>query len=77
MRAYLWAAGYGVARGVAFDTGLLHVAAMLHDVGLVEEFDSHRVLFEEAGGHVAWVFGARAGWPVVPGKNSISLSCLN
>ncbi len=42
---------------------------MLHDVGLVEEFDSHRVLFEEAGGHVAWVFGARAGWPVVPGKN--------
>src|SRR5262249_22129636 len=30
----------------------------------VKEFDSHTVPFEEAGGHVAWVFGAAAGWPV-------------
>jgi len=64
VRAYLWAAGYGVTHGIAFDAELLYVAAMLHDLGLVKEFDSHRVPFEEAGGHVAWVFGAGAGWPV-------------
>jgi hypothetical protein len=64
VRAYLWAAGYGVARGIAFDAELLYVSAMLHDLGLVKEFDSHSVPFEEAGGHVAWVFGAGAGWPV-------------
>jgi HD domain-containing protein len=64
VRAYLWAAGYGVTRGIAFDAELLYVAAMLHDLGLVKEFDSHRVPFEEAGGHVAWVFGAGVGWPV-------------
>jgi hypothetical protein len=34
---------------------------MLHDIGLVKEFDSHTVPFEQAGGHVAWVFGAGAG----------------
>ena len=37
---------------------------MLHDLGLVKEFDSHHVPFEEAGGHVAWVLGAGAGWSV-------------
>jgi hypothetical protein len=37
---------------------------MLHDIGLVAEFDSHTVPFEDAGGHVAWVFAAGAGWPV-------------
>jgi hypothetical protein len=63
VRAYLWAAGYGGARGIAFDAELLYVAAMLHDLGLVKAFDSHRVPFEEAGGHVAWVFAAGAGWP--------------
>ncbi|MEU9123935.1 HD domain-containing protein [Streptomyces sp. NPDC048506] len=64
VRAYLWAAGYAAANDIAFDAELLYVSAMLHDIGLVEEFDSHTVPFEEAGGHVAWVFGAGAGWPV-------------
>jgi hypothetical protein len=64
IRSYLWAAGYGTARGIAFDTELLYVAALLHDLGLVKEFDGHLVPFEEAGGHVAWVFAAGAGWPV-------------
>ncbi|MET9069213.1 HD domain-containing protein [Streptosporangium sandarakinum] len=64
VRAYLWAAAYGAMNGVAFDAELLYVSAMLHDIGLVQEFDSHTVPFEEAGGHVAWVFGAGAGWPV-------------
>jgi hypothetical protein len=64
VRAYLWAAAYGELNGIAFDAELLYVSAMLHDIGLVKEFDSHTVPFEEAGGHVAWVFGAAAGWPV-------------
>ena len=37
------------------------VDALLHDVGLVTTFDSHTLPFEEAGGHIAWVFGAAAG----------------
>jgi HD domain-containing protein len=64
VRAYLWAAGYAATRGIAFDAELLYVSAMLHDLALVKEFDNHRVPFEEAGGHIAWVFGAGAGWPV-------------
>ena len=64
LRSYIWAASYGVTYGIAFDAELLYVSAMLHDIGLVKEFDSHTVPFEEAGGHVAWVFGAGAGWPV-------------
>lgn len=64
IRAYLWAAGHAKLHGIAFDAELLYVSAMLHDIGLTREFDSHTVPFEEAGGHVAWVFGAGAGWPV-------------
>jgi uncharacterized protein YciI len=62
VRSYLWAAHYGRARGIAFDAELLYVAAMLHDTGLVPVFDSATVPFEQAGGAVAWVFGAGAGW---------------
>ena len=64
VRAYLWAAGYAATRGIAFDAELLYVSAMLHDLALVKEFDNHSVPFEEAGGHIAWVFGAGASWPV-------------
>ena len=64
IRAYLWAAGYALAQGITFDAELLYVAAMLHDLALVKEFDNHTLPFEEAGGHVAWVFGAAAGWPL-------------
>ena len=63
VRAYLWAAGYAMEQGIAFDAELLYVSAMLHDLALVKEFDNHTLPFEEAGGHVAWVFGAAAGWP--------------
>ena len=63
VRAYLWAAGYALEQGIAFDAELLYVSAMLHDLALVKEFDNHTLPFEEAGGHVAWVFGAAAGWP--------------
>ncbi len=64
IRAYLWAAGYAQVSRIAFDAELLYVSAMLHDLALVKEFDNHTLPFEEAGGHVAWVFGAAAGWPV-------------
>lgn len=63
MRVYAWATALGAAHDVGFDAELLFVAAMLHDVGLVAEFDSHTKPFEVAGGHVAWVFAAGAGWP--------------
>jgi hypothetical protein len=62
IRAYLWAAAYARDHGIAFDAELLYVSSMLHDIGLVAEFDSHMVPFEEAGGHVAWVFCTGAGW---------------
>ncbi|MFD0692253.1 HD domain-containing protein [Actinomadura fibrosa] len=62
IRAYLWAAAHARVDGIAFDAELLYVSALLHDIGLVAAFDSHTVPFEEAGGHVAWVFGAGAGW---------------
>jgi hypothetical protein len=64
LRSYVWGAAYAMANGIEFDAELLYVSAALHDIGLVREFDSHTVAFEDAGGHVAWVFGAGAGWPV-------------
>jgi hypothetical protein len=62
-RSYLWSAALGVREGLPFDAELLYVAAMLHDVALVTEFDNATLPFEDAGGHVAWMFGAGAGWP--------------
>jgi hypothetical protein len=62
-RVYLWAAAYGEQQRIEYDAELLFAAAMFHDIGLAPEFDSHTVPFEEAGGHVARVFAAGAGWP--------------
>jgi hypothetical protein len=63
VRSYLWGATYGRAHGIAYDNELYYVSALLHDIGLTEAFDSDRLPFEEAGGHLAWVFGVAAGWP--------------
>jgi hypothetical protein len=63
VRSYLWAAALGTSEGVACDAELLYVSAMLHDLGLVEPFDSSTAAFEFAGGSVGWVFAAGAGWP--------------
>ncbi len=63
-RAYIWAAGYAAERNIAYDAELLFVAAMLHDIALVNSFDNHLLPFEEAGAHIAWVFGAGAGWTI-------------
>jgi hypothetical protein len=62
VRSYLWGAMYASKHGITFDDELLYVSAMLHDIGLTDVFDSHRVAFEEAGGYLAWVFGVAAGW---------------
>ena len=64
LRSYLYAADLGLRTGIGFDAELLHVASMLHDLGLVAAFDNHRRDFETAGGDVAWAFAAGAGWPV-------------
>jgi hypothetical protein len=63
VRAYLFAAARAELDGLEIDRELLYVSAMLHDLGLEPAFDSHTVPFEQAGGHVAWVFAAGAGWP--------------
>ncbi|GAA4842018.1 HD domain-containing protein [Saccharopolyspora rosea] len=63
VRSYLWGQMYGTAHGIAYDNELYYVSAVLHDIGLTEAFDSHRLPFENAGGHLAWVFGIAAGWP--------------
>jgi hypothetical protein len=63
VRAYLWGVTYAEAHGIAFDDELYYVSALLHDLGLTDPFDSHRLAFEVAGGNLAWVFGVAAGWP--------------
>ncbi len=62
-RSYLLAAALATQEAIAVDHELLYVAALLHDLALEPAFDSHTLSFEEAGGHVAWVFTAGAGWP--------------
>src|ERR1700755_1316636 len=62
VRSYLWGTMYAAAHSIAFDDELYYVSAMLHDIGLTEPFDSHRLAFENAGGDLAWVFGVAAGW---------------
>lgn len=62
LRAYSWAAAYAADVDIAYDGELLYVAALLHDLALTAPFDSHALPFEEAGGHLAWVFAAGAGW---------------
>src|SRR3954447_4255002 len=63
VRSYLWGTMYGTAHRIAFDDELFYISALLHDIGLTEAFDNHRLPFEVAGGHLAWTFGVVAGWP--------------
>jgi hypothetical protein len=64
VRSYLWAAALATLEGTAVDRELLHVAAMLHDLGLVPAFDHPSTSFEHVGGTLAMVFAAGAGWPM-------------
>jgi hypothetical protein len=63
VRSYAWGEMYASTHGITFDDELLYVSTLLHDIGLTDAFDSHRLPFEEAGGDLAWVFGVAAGWP--------------
>ena len=62
VRSWALAAELGRRESVEFDAELLWVASLLHDLGLVPSFDAHAVDFEHAGGAVARVFAAGAGW---------------
>lgn len=64
VRVYVWAAARGTSENIRFDPELIYVASMFHDLGMMPEFDSHALSFEEAGGNLARVFAAGAGWPV-------------
>ncbi len=63
-RSYYFAVGFASVANLDFDAELLYVSALLHDLGLTEAFDNHRIAFETAGGYAAWVLAAGAGWPV-------------
>ena len=63
-RSYRLAAALAMKDGLDVDWELLYVASLLHDLALEPEFDNHSLSFEQAGGHLAWVFAAGAGWTV-------------
>ncbi|WAC68106.1 HD domain-containing protein [Microbacterium sp. SL75] len=63
LRSWLWAEAFALVDGVAgIDHELLYVAAVLHDIGTVTEFDNHTLSYEHAGGHVGVALTAGAGW---------------
>lgn len=63
LRSWLWAEAFALVDGVAgIDHELLYVAAVLHDIGTVTEFDNHTLSYEHAGGHVGVALAAGAGW---------------
>ncbi len=65
VRSWYWAAGFAALDGLTgVDHELLWVAALLHDIGTVTEFDAHTVSYEHAGGHVAVALTTGAGWTV-------------
>jgi hypothetical protein len=69
-RSFVFAASLGDIEKLSVETEVLYVAAMLHDLGLESAFDNAKLAFEVAGGHVAWVFAAGAGWPPRGGPES-------
>lgn len=63
VRSWIWAEAFALVDGiVGIDHELLYVAAVLHDIGTVAEFDNHTLSYEHAGGHVAIALAAGAGW---------------
>jgi hypothetical protein len=61
-RSYLFAVSLAGSLGIDADEELLYVATMLHDLALEEPFDNATMPFELAGGFLASLFGAGAGW---------------
>ena len=63
VRSWLWAEAFAVVeerRNV--DHELLYVAAILHDIGTVPEYDNQTMSYEHAGGHVGVAVTVGAGW---------------
>ena len=53
MRVYLWGALIANRKGLDFDTELLYVGAMFHDLGLTEGFHGSSLRFEVDGANAA------------------------
>ena len=63
LRAWFWAEAFAVVENRQnIDHELLYVAAVLHDIGTVVEYDNHTLSYEHAGGHVAVALTTGAGW---------------
>jgi hypothetical protein len=60
-RSHAWAVTLAERDGIRFDAELLYVAALLHDLGLVAEFDSGRC-FELDSAAAAADLAAATGW---------------
>lgn len=63
VRSFLWGAAYAAERGLAFDAELLHVAAMVHDLGIAATFEAATTPFEVVGAEVGYVLARGLGWP--------------
>jgi len=64
LRSWLWAEAFAQVDVITnIDHELLFVAAVLHDIGTVSEFDNHTISYEHAGSHVGVALTAGAGWP--------------
>ena len=62
-RVFLWASLQGRQRALKFDSELLYVGAMFHDIGLVEGHRSAHERFEIDGANAARAFLQRHGLP--------------
>jgi HD domain len=60
-RSHFFAVALADRDGVSFDSELLYVAALLHDIGLVEGFDTGKC-FEEDSADAAVRLAAGEGW---------------
>ncbi|WP_175942557.1 HD domain-containing protein [Caballeronia sp. BCC1704] len=52
-RVYLWGALLGKRNGIGYDTELLYVAAMFHDIGLTSAYGTSQLRFEVDGANAA------------------------
>jgi len=67
IRSYAWAVGLASVDRLEFDPEVLYVAALLHDIGLVPEFDVGGC-FEFDGAEYAKRFALEAGLPAAPAR---------
>jgi hypothetical protein len=62
-RVFLWGSLLGTQRGLKFDSELLYVGAMFHDIGLIDGHRSADERFEIDGANAARAFLQRHGVP--------------